>query len=94
MFSKELLLPFALNTIIMIIVVFILFRMQDNKIKYYFKRLDKKLNLNNTDLQMSQTTQPIQQSKQLNQIISNEISSTSINNPSDIDSYIDPINDD
>jgi hypothetical protein len=43
---------------------------------------------------MSQTTQPIQQSKQLNQIISNEISSTSINNPSDIDSYIDPINDD
>lgn len=89
MFSKELLLTLSINTIITIIVVFILFRMQDNKIRYYFKRLDKKLNQNNQLLPNNYNNNI----DDINNTPLKEVRYTTKNvEQNDIDSYIDPMN--
>jgi hypothetical protein len=41
--KQETLILFGVNTVIVVIVLFILFKMQDTKIKMYLKKLEKKL---------------------------------------------------
>ncbi len=46
MFDKENWLILCINTIIIVIALIILFRYQDNKIKMYFKKIEKKYSYN------------------------------------------------
>jgi len=94
MFSKENFIILSVNTLISVIVIFILFKLQDNKIRYYFKRLDKKLNYNNTkninEFNNSSNILPHNLSNDSN--IPNLSNESNLNN--DIDSYIDPLEND
>ena len=92
MFSKENFIMLSVNTIISTIVIFILFKLQDNKIRYYFKRLDKKLNYNNTqNIDLYDNLQkPSNLSNDLNV---SKLPNDHVNN-NDIDSYIDPLEND
>lgn len=93
MFSKENFIMLSVNTIISVIVIFILFKLQDNKIRYYFKRLDKKLNYSNT-----QNFNDLYDNLQKPHIMPNDntVSKLPNNNQinNDIDSYIDPLEND
>ncbi len=97
MFSKEYFIMLFVNTIISIIVIFILFRLQDNKIRYYFKRLDKKLNYSTTqniDFNNNFDKNTIINDKLLNPINDNIDKNKTNNINNDMDSYIDPLEND
>jgi len=96
----------AINTILIIVVLFILFRLETNKIKLYLKRIDKKIS-NNDDYLVDFTRTPRnmmidkKNNYNYNDNNDNDINDTNninvINNNdkiniNDIDSYIDPMN--
>jgi len=98
MFSKENFIMLSVNTIILLIVIFILFRLQDNKIRYYFKRLDKKLNYNSIE-NNGTINDTLHNSSNISNV--SKIPNDTFHNPSndnlilnDIDSYIDPLDND
>ena len=76
----------GLNTVIVVITLLILFKLQDNKIKMYFKKIEKKMKpqaqyrnedrLTNT--QQMQAPPPV-------------VNPVTIMPPSDIDSFVDPL---
>ena len=91
--NQETLILLGINTIIVIIVLFILFRIQDNKIKLYIKKLEKKL-LRSTELIPVNYDNIIPQN--LNQYNNQNNDDTQLkandNIKTDMDSYIDPMN--
>lgn len=91
--NQETLILLGINTIIVIIVLFILFRIQDNKIKLYIKKLEKKL-LRSTELIPVNYDNIISQN--LNQYNNQNNDDTQLkandNIKTDMDSYIDPMN--
>ena len=91
--NQETLILLGINTIIVIIVLFILFRIQDNKIKTYIKKLEKKL-LRPTELIPVNYDNIIPQN--LNQYNNQNNDDTQLkandNIKTDMDSYIDPMN--
>jgi hypothetical protein len=95
--NQETLILLGINTIIVVIVLFILFRIQDNKIKIYIKKLEKKL-LRPTDLipVNYDNTMMYNMPQNLNQNINQNNDDTQLkennNIKSDMDSYIDPMN--
>ena len=103
--KQETLIVLGINTIIVVIVLFILFRMQDNKVRTYIKKLERKLlkpqfvpeydpNMiqNPEHLQQLQLQQmQLQQMQQLQQTPSNIMNENKNNISSDMDSYIDPM---
>jgi hypothetical protein len=91
MFPKEYLIILSINTIITVIVIFILFRLQDNKIRHYFKRLDRKLNTNNNITPTEINELPY---LNVNPHKNIPIQNTNDNIKNDIDSYIDPLEND
>ena len=103
--KQETLIVLGINTIIVVIVLFILFRMQDNKVRSYIKKLERKLlrpqfvseydqnmiqNPEQMQLQQMQLQQ-MQQSQQTQQNPSNIMNENKNNINSDMDSYIDPM---
>jgi len=108
--KQETLIVLGINTIIVVIVLFILFRMQDNKVRSYIKKLERKLlrpqfvseydqnmiqnpeqmQLQQMQLQQMQLQQ-MQQSQQTQQNPSNIMNENKNNINSDMDSYIDPM---
>ena len=104
--KQETLIVLGINTIIVVIVLFILFRMQDNKIRSYIKKLERKLlrpqfvpeydsNMmqNPEQLQQMQLQQMQLQQMQLQQMQQkpSNIMNENKNISSDMDSYIDPM---
>ena len=104
--KQETLIVLGINTIIVVIVLFILFRMQDNKVRTYIKKLERKLlkpqfvpeydpNMiqNPEHLQQLQLQQmQLQQMQHLQMQNSPNIMNENKNNiSSDMDSYIDPM---
>ena len=110
--KQETLIVLGINTIIVVIVLFILFRMQDNKVRSYIKKLERKLlrpqfvpeydpnMIQNPEqmqlqqlqqLQQIQHTQQMQQMQQTQQNPSNIMNENRNNINSDMDSYIDPM---
>ena len=83
----------GLNTIITIVILFILFKIETNKIKLYIKKIDKKLENNKkyiTDIE-SDNLNDLNDLNDLNKSNeSNKFNNKNIMN--DIDSYVDPIN--
>ena len=89
MIDNNLFIITAVNSVLIILVLFILFRLETNKIKSYLKRIDKKLddkqkknhqNINYDANNMESIIKPI------DNFNDNKI------NINDIDSYIDPMN--
>jgi len=104
--KQETLIVLGINTIIVVIVLFILFRMQDNKVRLYIKKLERKLlrpqfvpeydpNMMQNPEQMQQMQlqqmQQLQQIQQTQQNPSNIMNGNKNNINSDMDSYIDPM---
>lgn len=95
--NQETLILLGINTIIVIIVLFILFRIQDNKIKTYIKKLEKKL-LRPTELIPVNYDNSLMYNmpQNLNQYNNQNNDATQLkandNIKSDMDSYIDPMN--
>jgi hypothetical protein len=95
--KQETLIVLGINTIIVVIVLFILFKMQDNKVRTYIKKLERKLLRPqmipeyDPNIMMQQQLQlQQQQTQQLQQM---QIQPNTDNNiKSDMDSYIDPMN--
>lgn len=98
MIGNNLFIITAINSVLVILVLFILFRLETNKNKLYLKRIDKKLddkqkknhqninydtnNIDNIDNNMESIIKP----NDNNNFNDNKI------NINDIDSYIDPMN--
>jgi hypothetical protein len=98
MIENNLFIITAINSVLIIVVLFILFRLETNKIKLYLKRIDKKISNNknveydydNDDLlNFAHPTKNINNTKQNEEPNKNNENKININ---DIDSYIDPMN--
>lgn len=103
--KQETLIVLGINTIIVVIVLFILFRMQDNKVRTYIKKLERKLlrpqYLPEYDANMVQSPEQLQQMQQMHQMQQlqmhqmqnspNNMNENKNNISSDMDSYIDPM---
>jgi uncharacterized protein with ParB-like and HNH nuclease domain len=93
MFNKENWIYLCINTIIIATLLMILFRYQDNKLKLYFKKLEKKI-INNTQQYNKINDINEKDEKDYNNKIDkteNNIISQENKIPMDIDSFIDPL---
>ena len=92
MFNHETFLLLCINTIIIVIVMCILFRMQDNKTTKYIKKFEKKISqlIQISNDKYSNINPQILPDNKPDNIINNE---QHLINKSDDDSYVDPIND-
>jgi len=93
MFNKENWIYLCINTIIIATLLMILFRYQDNKLKLYFKKLEKKI-INNTQQYNKINDINEKDEKDYNNKINkteNNIISQENKIPMDIDSFIDPL---
>jgi hypothetical protein len=94
MFQKENWIILCINTIIIVVVLFVLFRQQDTKLRSYIRRIEKKMSCQkpqshinseqNNLLQNNITYPPLNKNE--------ETGSTQLMvQPSDIDSFYDPM---
>lgn len=89
MIDNNLFIITAVNSVLIILVLFILFRLETNKIKSYLKRIDKKLD----DKQKKNHQNINYDANNIESIIKpNDNFNDNKININDIDSYIDPMN--
>jgi len=91
MIDNNLFIITAVNSVLIILVLFILFRLETNKVKSYLKRIDKKL-----DDKIKKNNFLNYDSNIVDNNIQNPVRDTNIINDNkinmnDIDSYIDPM---
>ena len=100
MFQKENWIILCINTIIIVVVLFVLFRHQDTKLRTHIRRIEKKMLYQKTQLHINPQQKNINSEQQLwkNDILylpqnkSEETGSTQLIAPqSDIDSFYDPM---
>jgi hypothetical protein len=86
MIKKENLFLLGINTIIVIVVMVLLFKQQDMKIRSYLKKIEKKSfqKINNN------IERPVIVTKMSEPVINND-NNKPINKVSDIDSFVDPL---
>lgn len=96
MFQKENWIILCVNTIIIVVVLLVLFRQQDTKLRSYLRRIEKKINSQKPQYDIK-LEQDINKNNQINytQIEQNKneetISTQLMAPPSDIDSFYDPM---
>ena len=96
MFQKENWIILCVNTIIIVVVLLVLFRQQDTKLRSYLRRIEKKINSQKPQYDIK-LEQDINKNNQIHytQIEQNKneetISTQLMAPPSDIDSFYDPM---
>ena len=100
MFQRENWIILCVNTIIIVVVLLVLFRLQDTKLRLYIRRIEKKMSCQKPQLDINSQQKniiPPQKLLQDNVIYSSQnkneetISTQLITPPSDIDSFYDPM---
>lgn len=87
MIENKLFMIIAVNSILIIVILFILFRLETNKIKSYLKRIDKKISRN----KIIEYDNDNDNDNNRNIPVQTENKTENKMNINDIDSYIDPM---
>ncbi len=104
MFQRENWIILCINTIIIVVILFILFRQQDTKLRSHIRRIEKKMICQKPQIDINSEQKYINENQNKNQnVINNDMnyiqqnkneesgSTRLITPPSDIDSFYDPM---